>query len=336
MRRREFIGFFGVAAVWARLWPLAAHAQQPQKPRRLAFVHSGLPVDRLTESAGPFWVRRFYETLRGLGDIEGSNLIVERFSAEGRADRFEAIATEVVGRKPDVIVSNLNALIHVLMTATSTIPIVGLTADPVAAGLVTNLARPGGNLTGVSIDAGIEMQSKRLEILKEAMPWATRIGHLVSGAVNDGIARSMDDASKRLGVTVIGISLTDVDDAQLQHAFAEMAQQKLDAVLVGDGGSLFAQRATIVTLAEKHRLPTIYPYRDYVEQGGLMAFAPELGELAERMAGDVHQILNGTKPGDIPFYLPSKFQLMINLKTAGAIGLAIPATLAARADEVIE
>ncbi|MGH6708190.1 MAG: ABC transporter substrate-binding protein [Bradyrhizobium sp.] len=281
-------------------------------------------------------MRRFYETLRGLGDIEGSNLIVERFSAEGRADRFEAIAADVVGRKPDVIVSNLNGLVHALMTATSTIPIVGLTADPVAAGLVTNLARPGGNLTGVSINAGIEIQSKRLEILKEAMPSATRIGHLLSGVMDDGTAKSMDEAGRRLGVAVIGIPFTVVNDGQLQRIFAEMAQQKLDAVVVGDGGSLFAQRSTIVALAEKSRLPAIYPYRDYVELGGLMAFAPELGELAERMAADVHQILNGARPGDIPFYLPSKFQLIVNLKAAGAIGLAIPAMLVARADEVIE
>jgi putative tryptophan/tyrosine transport system substrate-binding protein len=333
MRRREFIGLVGGAAASVAFWPLAAHAQ---KPRRIAFVHSGIPADRLTESAGPFWVRRFFETLRGLGNIEGSNLIVERFSAEGRADRFEAIAADVVGAKPDVIVANLNGLVHALMTATSVIPIVGLTADPVAAGLVTNLARPGGNLTGVSIKAGIEIQSKRLEILKQAIPSATRIGHLLSGTMDDGTAKSMDEAGQRLGVAVIGIPFTVVSDAQLQRAFAEMAQQKLDAAVVGDGGSLFAQRATIVALAEKYRLPTIYPYRDYVEQGGLMAFAPELGELAERMATDVHQILNGARPGDIPFYLPSKFQLMINLKTAGAIGREIPATLVARADEVIE
>jgi putative ABC transport system substrate-binding protein len=332
MRRREFVGLLGGVAVW----PLAARAQQPARPRRLALVHSGIAAEHLTESAGPFWIRRFHETLRGLGDVEGGNLVIERFSAEGRPDRFAALVAEVVGRKPDVIVSNLNDLIKAFATATSIIPIVAISADPVAAGLVTNLARPGGNLTGVSINAGIEFQSKRLEILKEAMPSATRIGHLLSGTMDDGTAKSMSAAGQRLGVVVIGNSLPVVDDAQLQRAFAEMAQQNLDAAVVGDGGSLFAQRTTIVGLAEKYRLPAIYPFRDYVEQGGLMALAPDLGELAERMANDVHAIFNGAKPGDIPFYLPSKFQLIINLKTAKIIGLDLPATLVARADEVIE
>jgi putative ABC transport system substrate-binding protein len=334
MKRREFIKLTGAGAATALFHPRAANAQQ--KPRRLAFVHSGIPADRLTEAAGPFWVRRFFQTLRALGDVEGNNLVVERFSAEGRSDRFAAIVADVVASKPDVIVANLNDLVRALMAATSVIPIVGLTADPVAAGLVANLARPGGNLTGASINAGIEIQSKRLEILKETVPSASRIGHLISGDRDDGTAKSVGEAGRRLGVTVTAVPLAVVNDMQLQGAFAGMMQQQLDVIVVGDGGSLLAQRAAIVALAEKYRLPMIYPYRDYVELGGLMAFAPELGELAERLANDVHQIFNGTRPGDIPFYLPSKFQLIVNLKTAKAIGLDIPATLVARADEVVE
>ena len=332
MRRREFIGLIGAAAAW----PLTVRAQQPPKQRRIALVHSGIPADRLTEKAGPFWVRRFHETLRGLGDVEGSNLAIERYSAEGHAERFAAIVAEVVGRKPDVIVSNLNDLVKSFAAATTTIPIVALTGDPIAGGLVTNLARPGGNLTGVSINAGIEIQAKRLEILKEAVPSAARIGHLLSGAWDDGTGRVMREAAQRLGVAVIGSSLPIVNDAQLQGAFAEMAQQKLDAALIDEGGSFLAQRSAIVELAQKYRLPMIYPYRDYVEQGGLMAFAPDLGEVAERLASDVHQILNGAKPGEIPFYQPSKFQMIVNLKTAKTIGLDLPPTLVARADEVIE
>lgn len=168
------------------------------------------------------------------------------------------------------------------------------------------------------------------------MPSIVRVAHLLSELWDDGGARALDQAGQRLGVTVTRNLLAVVDDAELQRAFADMAQQKLDAVVVDEGGSFLAQRAAIAELAQKYHLPVIYPYRDYVEQGGLIALAPDLGELAERMASDVHQILNGTKSGDIPFYQPSKFQMIVNLKTAKAIGLEIPATLVARADEVLE
>ncbi len=336
MKRREFVGLIGGAAALPCLWPLAARAQQPQRQRRLAFVHSGIPADRLTEGAGPFWMQRFFATLRGLGDVEGSNLVIERFSAEGRSDRFADLVADVVSRKPDVIVSNLNDLIKAFANATVTIPIVMIAGDPIAGGLVTNLARPGGNLTGVSINAGIEIYAKRLQILKEAIPSMARVGHLLSGNWDDGSWTSLDQGWRRLGVTVTQLLLLVVDDAELQRTFADIAEQKFDAAIVDEGGSFLAQRAAVVALAEKYRIPMIYPYRDYVEQGGLMALAPDLGELAERMASDVHQILNGAKAGDIPIYQPSKFQMIINLKTAKIIGLDLPATLVARADEVIE
>jgi len=336
MKRREFVGLIGGAAALPCLWPLAARAQQPQRQRRLAFVHSGIPADRLTEGAGPFWMQRFFATLRGLGDVEGSNLVIGRFSAEGRSDRFADLVADVVSRKPDVIVSNLNDLIKAFANATVTIPIVMIAGDPIAGGLVTNLARPGGNLTGVSINAGIEIYAKRLQILKEAIPSMARVGHLLSGNWDDGSWTSLDQGWRRLGVTVTQLLLLVVDDAELQRTFADIAEQKFDAAIVDEAGSFLAQRAAVVALAEKYRIPMIYPYRDYVEQGGLMALAPDLGELAERMASDVHQILNGAKAGDIPIYQPSKFQMIINLKTAKIIGLDLPATLVARADEVIE
>jgi len=332
MKRREFLGLVGGAVASPFAGPPAARAQQM---RRIAFVHSGIAADRLTEKAGPFWMRRFFETLRALGDVEGNNLVIERFSAEGRSDRFAALAAEVVSRKPDVIVANLNDLIKVFMVAT-TIPIVMIAGDPIAGGLVKNLAHPGGNLTGVSINAGIEMYSKRLQILKEAVPSIAKIGHLLSGDWDNDSWASLDESWRRLGVSFTRNMMPVVDDVQLQRAFAEMAEQKLDSFIVDEGGSFLAHRGTVVELAEKYRLPAIYPYRDYVEQGGLMALAPDLGELAERMANDVHQILNGTKAGDIPIYQPSKFQMIINLKTAKKTGLDMPATLVARADEVIE
>jgi putative tryptophan/tyrosine transport system substrate-binding protein len=314
-------------------------AQQPQKQHCIAFVHSGIPADQLTETVGPFWVRRFYETLRGLGDAEGDNLVVERYSAEGRSDRFATLAAAVVSRNPDVIVTNLIDLTKAFAAATATIPVVAITGDPIAAGLVTSLAHPGGNLTGVSIDAGIEIFAKRLQILKEAMPSAAKVAYLMSNSLSawdGGMGLSFREAGQHLGIALIGNFQPEVNDAQIRRTFAEMAQQKMDAAIVDEGGSFLAHRALIVELAEKYRLPIIYPYRDYVDLGGLMTYAPDLGELAQRLANDVHQILNGAKPGDIPFYQPTKFQLFINLKTAKALGLIMPPTLIARADEVIE
>ena len=172
MQRREFIGLFGGAAA---AWPLAGWAQQGQQQYRIAFVHSGFPADQLTEAAGPFWVRRFYETLRGLGYAEGDNIVVERYSAEGQSEHFASLAAAVVGRNPQVILVNLNDLIKTFAAATTTIPIVAIMGDPIATGLVANLAHPGGNLTGVSIDAGFEIVAKRLQILKEAMPSAAKV-----------------------------------------------------------------------------------------------------------------------------------------------------------------
>jgi len=334
MKRREFISLVG-GATWL-LWPLAARAQQPAKQHRIAFVHSGIPADQLTVTAGPFWVRRFFETLRGLGDIEGGNLVVERYSAEGRSERFASLVAEVVSRNPDVIVSNLNGLVRAFTTATSTIPVVAITGDPIAAGLLTSLAHPGGNLTGVSVDAGVEIVTKRLQILKEAMPKGARVAYLLSNASDGRIESAYREAGQHLGIALTVNFLPEVDDAQLRRSFAEMAQQQFDAALVDEGGSFLAQRALIVELAGKYRLPVIYPYRDYVDLGGLMAYAPDLGELAGRLANDVHQILGGAKPGDIPYYQPNKFPLIINLKAAKALGLELPSTLVARADEVIE
>jgi putative ABC transport system substrate-binding protein len=326
VKRREFITLLGGAAA---AWPVAARAQQPQKQYRIAFVHSGIPAGQLTENAGPFWVRRFYEVLRRLGDVEGGNLVVERYSAEGRSDRFAALAAAVVSRRPDVIIVNLNDLVKAFLAATSTIPIVAITADPIAAGLVRSLARPGGNLTGASINAGNEIHGKRLQILKEAMPSATKVAYLLSLQLGTPLSRIS-------GITLIEIFFAEVEESQLRKALAEMTEQKFDAAIVDEGGSFLARRALIVELAEKHHLPIIYPYRDYVEAGGLMAYAPDLGELAQRLADDVHQILNGIKPGDIPYYQPTKFQLVINLKTAKALGIDMPTSILLRADEVIE
>ncbi|NVN88719.1 MAG: ABC transporter substrate-binding protein [Rhodopseudomonas sp.] len=307
-------------------WPYAARAQQLGKPRRIALIHSGIPADKLTQQDGPFWIRRLYAELRVLGYAEGANLTVERYSAEGHSDRFASVAAAVVSSNPDVIVSNFNALVKAIMKATATIPIVGLTGDPVSDGLISNLARPGGNLTGASIGAGGAMGSKRLQILREAVPAASNVASLFGSSAEQ----------QRSGITPGVKIITDVNEAQLRATFAEMAEQKVDAVLVSETGSFLAQRTLIVALAAQHRLPAMYPYRDYAEAGGLMAYAPDLAELAKRLASDVAQIFKGVNAGDIPFFLPTKFDLVINLKTAKQLGLTLPPAVLDFASEVIE
>ena len=324
MKRREFIGLVGGAAI--ATWPLKLRAQQPPKARHIVFVHSGIPAAKLIESGGTFWIRRFYEELRKLGFAEGINLVVERFSAEGSFSRIAALSADVVSRKPDVIVTNHTILIKAFMAATTTIPLVAIMGDPIADGLAENLARPGRNLTGVSIVAGGGIAAKRLQNLQEAIPAANQVAYLLGSSVEE----------MRSGIGIVAKVLPEVNETQLRAAFAEFAGQRIDAALMSDSGSFLAQRALIVELAATHRLPVIYPYRDYVEAGGLMSYGPELGELARRMAIGVHEIFNGANPGDIPIYQPTKFELVINLKTAKALGLTIPLSLLARADEVIE
>jgi len=334
MRRREFMSLVGGASFAG---PLAAGAQ-PRKQNRIAFVHSGIPVEQLTETAGPLWVRRFYETLRRLGLVEGDNLVVERYSAEGRIDHLTELAGTIVGRKPDVIVTNLHALVTAFTQATSQIPIVAIAGTSIWGGAGRSLARPGGNLTGVSINAGNEITGKRLEILKETIPSLTKVAYLASAraAWEDDTGSSARQAASRLGVAVSGIFPAEFNETQIRRTFDTMTQQAFEGVLIDEGGGFLAHRALIVELAEKHRLPVCYPYSDYVALGGLMAYAPDLGELAQRLADNVYQILKGTKPGDIPIYQPTKFQLVINLKTARALGLTVTQSISARADEIIE
>jgi putative ABC transport system substrate-binding protein len=316
----------------------AGRAQQSRNQNRIAFVHSGIPAEQLTETAGPLWVRRFYEALHKMGDVEGDNLIVERYSAEGRTDNLTALARTVVGRKPDVIVTNLHALVMAFTQATSEIPIVAIAGTSIWGQAGRSLARPGGNLTGVSINAGNEITGKRLEILRETIPSLTKVAYLVSAraAWEDDTGLSARQAGSRLGVAVSGIFPAEFNETQIRRAFDTMTQERFEAVLIDEGGGFLAQRVLIVELASRHRLPICYPYRDYVDLGGLMAYAPDLGELAQRLADNVHQILRGTNPSDIPIYQPTRFQLVVNLKTAKTLGLTIAQSVSVRADEIIE
>ena len=281
--------------------------------------------------------RAFFDELRRLGYIEGENLIIERYSAEGHHERYADIAREIVTRRPDVIVTGTNPVVNAFKAATSTIPVVAFMLDPLKAGLVTSLSRPGGNLTGITLDAGIEIWGKRLQMLKEAIPSTAKAAFLgMRGGWEGSSEQVLRDAGDRLGISLVWMLPEKGTPSEIERVFAAMGQQRPDAVLVSGEGDLYAHRTLIAELAEKNRLPAMCPYRDYVEAGGLMAYAVDLAELLRRMADDVHQILKGAKPGNIPIYQPTKFELLINLKTAKALGLTLPPALLARADEVIE
>ena len=242
-----------------------------------------------------------------------------------------------MSRNPDVIVTGTNPVVTVFKATTSTIPVVAFMLDPLQAGLITNLNRPGGNLTGITLDAGIEIWGKRLEILKEAIPSTTKAVFLGMRGGWEGISgQVLRDAASQLGISLVFIFPQEGKPGEIERVFAAIEEQRPDAVLVSGEGDLYANRQLIAELAEKKRLPTICPYRDYVEAGALMGYALDLPELFRRMADDVHKILKGAKPGDIPICQATKFELLINLKTARAFALTLPPTLLARADEVIE
>ena len=333
MRRREFITLLDGATAW----PVAARAQRPATQNRIAIFHPAIPTTHITETGGGSAWRAFFAELRRLGYVEGENLIIERYSAEGHHERYADLIREIIARKPDLIVTGTNPVVRAVTAATSTIPVVAFMLDPLKAGLVTSLARPGGNLTGITLDAGIEIWEKRLQILKEAMPSTAKAAFLgMRGGWEGSSGQVLREAGDRLGISLVWTLPDKGTSAEIERAFDAMKQQRPDAVLVSREGDLYANRQLIAELAEKNRLPVMCPYRDYVEAGGLMAYAVDLAELLKRMADNVHQILKGAKPGDIPIYQATKFELLINLKTAKALGLTLPPTLLARAAEIIE
>jgi putative ABC transport system substrate-binding protein len=332
MRRRDFTAALLLASA------TGVRAQQPGRQHRIAIVEAASAAS-IDDPATRYW-HAFWEQLRRLGDVEGQNLTVERYSGEGRPEGYADLAREVAGRNPDVIVAVTNPIAQAIRTAHGAIPIVLFGGDVIEAGLATSLAHPGGNITGVDVYAGPEIWGKLLQILKEAVPSASRVAFLAlrgwGGPGSRGQRQVLAEASRRLQISLIPMLLDESTPPAYQRVFAEIASERSDAMIVHARGELLRHVQLIVELAERSRLPAIYPYREYVEGGGLMAYAIDLREFGRRMADGVHEILGGANPGDIPIYLPTRFELVINLKAAKAIGLAIPSTLLGRADEVIE
>jgi putative ABC transport system substrate-binding protein len=275
--------------------------------------------------------------LRRLGYVEGQNLVVERRSAEGRPTRFPEIAREVVRLQPHLILAPSSRIVRELQAATTTIPIVGITADPIAEKLVASLARPGGNLTGFSADAEGSVLEKHVELLKAAVPTVSRVAVLVSRDLWERESGARPQAGTRVGVTVVGALLHEpIQEPEYRRVFAAMARERVEALIVADQGENWVHRRLIGELAAQARLPTIHDNRAYVESGGLMSYGVDLSELYRGAAGYIDRILRGANPGELPYQLPTKFELVINLKTAKALGLTIPPSVLARADEVIQ
>ena len=328
MQRREFITLLGGSAF---AWPLSARAQQMGKIHRIGLLSGGAPIGPLDERR-----KSLLSSLALHGFVEGRNVILEQRWADAHLDRLGALATELKAAKVDVIVTNGYPAALAAKLSTKEIPIVITGAgDPVATGLVDGLAQPGGNLTGVS-EISTELSAKRLEILKEAVP-NLRLVAMLWNAADLGMSlryRSAEDAARVLGIKVQTLGVREPND--FDQAFTEMTRTRPDAILMVSDALTILNRKRVVEFAAENRLPTIFEAGALVHEGGLMSYGPKQSEIAERVAEFIVRILGGARPADLPLELPTHFELLINLKTAKALGLTVPPSLLARADEVIE
>jgi putative tryptophan/tyrosine transport system substrate-binding protein len=325
VRRREFIAWLGGAAT---TWPFAARAQQPGKVPTIGFLGT------TTASTWKPWTAAFVERFGQLGWTEGHSVAIEYRWAEGKTKNFEQIAAEFVQRKVDIIVTS-GAAGAAVKQATSTIPVVlAVAGDPVGAGLVANLSRPGGNITGMSLQA-LDLAGKRIEILRDLLPGLRRVAVLadVSNATQGLEMEEVQAVAGRLGLEVTRLEVREVAD--IAPALASL-HGDVGALYVCIGSLTNIARISINGLANAARLPTIHGEKTLVEDGGLISYGPVITEMFRRAAELADKILRGAKPGDLPIEQPTRFELVINLKTANAIGLAVSPTLLARADEVIE
>jgi putative ABC transport system substrate-binding protein len=325
MKRREFITLLGGAAAW----PVAARAQQAGKLPTIGFLVAGTPT-----SHGQ-WVAAFVQRLRELGWIEGRTITIEYRWAEGRSERFAEIAAELVRRKVDVIVTSATEAIVAAKQATSVIPIVFAAAgDPVGTGLVASLARPGGNVTGLSIQQ-TDVAAKRLELLREVVPGLQRLAIWANAGSPSNVVEMAEVAAtaRTLGLEVATPEIRRAED--IAFVF-EALKGRAEALYVCADPLATTNRTRINILAVGARLPTMHGTRDMVEAGGLMSYGPNFPNQFRRAADYVDRILRGAKPAEIPVEQPTKFDLVINLTTAKALGLDVPPALLARADEVIE
>jgi putative tryptophan/tyrosine transport system substrate-binding protein len=326
MERRQFICLLGGAAA---LWPLAVSAQQPSNLPTIGFLVSGTP------SSHREWVAAFVQRLRELNWTEGRNVAIEIRWAEGRNERLAEITAEFARRRVDVIVTSATPPTLAAKQATSVIPIVfAALGDPVGVGLVESLARPGGNATGLSLQQ-TDAASKRLELLRDVVPGLRRLA-IVANSGNPSAALDMREAeatARALGLEAITSEILRAEE--IAPAF-DALKARVEALYVCNDPLVNTNRVRINTLALAARLPAVYGFREFVEAGGLMSYGPNYSDLFRRAADYVNKILRGAKPGDLPVEQPTKFDLVINVTTAKALGVTISPLLLARADEVIE
>jgi len=321
MRRRDFVTLLGGAAA---TWPLAARAQEAKVPRIGALV--------LTDEDARAFAKELREGLREFGYREGQNYSLELRSADGKADRLGELAEDLVRRKVDVITAIFTPCALAARQATRDVPIFVIAGDPVGNGLVANLARPGGNVTGLS-NMGSETAGKTLELFRDMLPSLRRVAVLANPV--DPFSRSLLEqvqvAGRTAGIDISPIAMVRGAD-EVETAFANITKERADALVVP--GIFFAD--TIANLAIKYRLPSASVLRSFVDAGGLLSYGADIPHMYRRSAAFVHKILQGTKPADLPVEQPTKFELVINLNTAKAIGVEVPLFLQQRADEVIE
>jgi putative ABC transport system substrate-binding protein len=334
MDRRTFLA----ASLRVLASPLAVEAQPTGKVYRVGVIFPSAPV---SEMAGPEPVhpaaRALVQGLRALGYVEGRNLILERRSAEGRFERFGDIVAELVRLNADVIVTAGDPMTRAAKAVTVTVPIVmAFSIDPVGQGIIQSLARPGGNVTGLMTFVGPEIEAKRLELLREMLPGVSRVAYLANKEEKDWdspYGKSVRTAAQAMGVTLLPFEFT---PHQYPEAFTRISRARADALFVSPSPAVFADRAVIVDFASRTRLPSTFRYREAVELGGLMSYGDNAVDRFRRAATYVDRILKGAKPADLPVEQPTQFELVINLNTAKALGLTIPPSVLARADQVIE
>jgi ABC-type uncharacterized transport system substrate-binding protein len=323
MRRREFISLITSAAAW----PFAARGQAG-KVYRIGVLEPTPAVQNATN------LNALREGLRKLGYVEGQNLVIEYRSADGRAERFPDLASELVRLKVDVVVTRGTPAVQAAQKASATIPVV-MAAMGAPFLVAASLPRPGGNVTGLTTFSQ-ELIGKRIELLKELVPSLSRLA-LMHNIGNPMGPPEWEEAKSAAGSAALEVILLDVRNKNdLHHAFQRAVQERVDALIVGADGLTQVEQRTIVDSAARNRLPAIHPSRDFVEIGGLLAYAVSYPALYLRAASLVDKILKGVKPADIPLEQPTRFELVINLKTAKTLGLTVPSSLLARADEVIE
>jgi putative tryptophan/tyrosine transport system substrate-binding protein len=336
MRRREFITLVGGAVAS----PLVARAQQPAKTKRIAIVSAAEPASQMVASYNPIY-RGFFDELSRHGLVEGKHLVIERYSAEGDTDRFPQLVRDIVAARPDAICSAYSQITLLFKSTKTTIPIVTIGPDPVALGLAQSISHPGGNITGVTIDAGLEIWGKRIGLIKEVLPKLSNLALILplppklwEGSPYSAVFRQ---AAKSANIALTPALLDGKIDADTyRRVFISFAESKPDALLITESSINAVNSVTLIELAAKNRLPAMYTWREHAENGGLMSHSFDLEELGRSCGYQMAQVVSGSNPGDIPFIQVTRLYLTLNLKTAKSLGIEFPATLLGSADFIIE